>query len=58
MLVLAHGWQATSASWDETVEQPAGPTALVVRYDQRGQGSSTTGTARPTLSLPWRGWSA
>ncbi|QDQ15900.1 alpha/beta hydrolase [Streptomyces spectabilis] len=51
VLVLAHGWQATSAIWDKTVEQLARPTTLVVRYDQRGHGSSTTGTARPTMSL-------
>ncbi|WP_030685556.1 alpha/beta fold hydrolase [Streptomyces sp. NRRL B-1347] len=51
VLVLAHGWQATSAIWDKTVAQLARPTTLVVRYDQRGHGRSTTGTARPTMSL-------
>ncbi|MCI3928152.1 alpha/beta fold hydrolase [Streptomyces sp. AN091965] len=51
VLILAHGWQATSGIWDKTVEQLVRPTTLVVRYDQRGHGRSTTGTARPAMSL-------
>ncbi|MFI8932586.1 alpha/beta fold hydrolase [Streptomyces sp. NPDC053474] len=51
VLILAHGWQATSAIWDKTVDQLAHPATLVVRYDQRGHGQSTTGTARPSIAL-------
>lgn len=51
VIVLAHGWQATSAIWDKTVEQLNRPSTLVVRYDQRGHGRSTTGTAQPSMSL-------
>lgn len=51
VIVLAHGWQATSAIWDKTVEQLNRPSTLVVRYDQRGHGRSTSGTARPAMSL-------
>ncbi|MEI5102720.1 alpha/beta hydrolase [Streptomyces sp. PmtG] len=51
VLVLAHGWQATSDIWDKTVAEVARPTTLVVRYDQRGHGGSTTGTARPSMAL-------
>ncbi|MFH8797259.1 alpha/beta fold hydrolase [Streptomyces sp. NPDC017941] len=51
VLILAHGWQATAAIWDKTVEQLTRPGTLVVRYDQRGHGGSSTGTARPEIPL-------
>ncbi|MVO89204.1 alpha/beta fold hydrolase [Streptomyces sp. p1417] len=51
VVVLAHGWQATAAIWDKTVEHFARPGTLVVRYDQRGHGHSSTGTSRPEMAL-------
>jgi pimeloyl-ACP methyl ester carboxylesterase len=50
-LVLAHGWTLARAAWDDVAgelapEVGAGDLRLV-RYDQRGHGRSTWGTATP-----------
>lgn len=51
-LVLAHGWTLDASAWADHARElaagPGGPGAVrVVRYDQRGHGGSTGGTARP-----------
>lgn len=49
--VLAHGWTLDHTSWDRVTESllTAIPGARVVRWDQRGHGSSERGPKRPTI---------
>ncbi|MCW2535657.1 MAG: putative hydrolase or acyltransferase of alpha/beta superfamily, partial [Modestobacter sp.] len=48
-LVLAHGWTLAQAAWDDVAAELAGRVAAgglrLVRYDQRGHGRSTWGSA-------------
>ncbi|MGY1652757.1 alpha/beta fold hydrolase [Geodermatophilus sp. SYSU D01119] len=48
-LVLAHGWTLSQAAWDDVAALLAGQVAdgrlRLVRYDQRGHGRSSWGTA-------------
>ena len=49
--VLAHGWTLDHTSWDRVTAGllAAAPDARVVRWDQRGHGSSAPGPRRPTI---------
>ena len=50
-VVLAHGWTLAQAAWDDVATELAADVAAgrlrLVRYDQRGHGRSTWGTAEP-----------
>jgi pimeloyl-ACP methyl ester carboxylesterase len=47
-LVLAHGWTLDAGAWEpHALELAAEGRIRVVRYDQRGHGGSTGGSARP-----------
>ncbi|MFC1443229.1 alpha/beta hydrolase [Streptacidiphilus sp. N1-10] len=47
-LVLAHGWTLDAGAWERHAQElSANGTVRVVRYDQRGHGGSTGGSARP-----------
>lgn len=49
--VLAHGWTLDHTSWDRVAVGllATTPGARVVRWDQRGHGSSAAGPRRPTI---------
>ncbi|MFD5079559.1 alpha/beta fold hydrolase [Streptomyces sp. NPDC058371] len=43
-LVLAHGWSASSAVWDDVIRHlPADDRVRILTFDQRGHGASTQG---------------
>jgi len=52
VVVLAHGWTLSRASWAPVVDRLLQRRAVrVVSYDQRGHGGSTMGSARPSVRL-------
>ncbi|MFH0245993.1 alpha/beta fold hydrolase [Streptomyces sp. HK10] len=45
-LVLAHGWSASAAVWDDVIRHlPADDRTRILTFDQRGHGASTPGHA-------------
>ncbi len=52
VVVLAHGWTLTRASWSLVVEALLAQRSVrVVTYDQRGHGASSMGDADPTVRM-------
>lgn len=52
VVVLAHGWTLTRASWRPVIEELLARRAVrVVAYDQRGHGGSTMGEVEPTVRM-------
>ncbi|MFH8257818.1 alpha/beta fold hydrolase [Streptomyces roseolus] len=51
-LVLAHGWSASAAVWDDVIRLlPADDRTRILTFDQRGHGASTPGHAPPDMRV-------